>query len=90
MKGTLFFVVFFLIFTSAMFLIPTPMFPGDTLLALTDIVSSEYTAYLGALINGVIYGLIAWAIFMFAMKKIGSTASKNSVKEHNMKNKHTH
>jgi len=89
MKGTLFFIVFFLIFASAMFFIPTPMFPGDTVLALTNIASSGYAAYFGALINGVVYGLVAWIIFMLTMKKIESTASKNSVRNHNKKNKRT-
>jgi hypothetical protein len=90
MKGVYFFVVFFLIFASAMFLIPTPMFPGDTVLAMTPLAFSEYVNYLGAIINGVVYGFVAWAIFMLTMGRIENKPSKDSSKNHNRKNRRTH
>jgi hypothetical protein len=72
LKGAYFFIVFFLIFTTAVLLIPTPMFPGDIILSLINAATSPQAAYLSALINGVTYGLIAWAVFAIAMRKIGA------------------
>lgn len=80
MKGAYFFIAFFLLFTSAMFLIPISMFPGDTVLRMVSSTTFEYTPFLSALINGIVYSLVAWAIFMFAMRKIGKTSSTDSAK----------
>jgi hypothetical protein len=83
-KGAYFFTVFFLLFVSATLLIPTPMFPGDTFLAMVNLATLEYAYIIGALINALVYSLIAWAIFVLAMKRIGNTATvKQSAK--NMK-----
>ncbi|MEM2102173.1 MAG: hypothetical protein QXM22_01505 [Candidatus Bathyarchaeia archaeon] len=84
MKGAYLFAVFFFIFASAMLLIPLPMFPGDTILAWVN-VTSKYTYFFSALINGAFYGLVAWAIFMAVMKKIENPPSKNSRKNHDKK-----
>jgi len=85
MKGAYLFVIFFFIFASAMLLIPLPMFPGNVVLALANAPSSGYTTYLSALINGIVYGLVTWAIFMVATKRIEDVASKNSRKNLNNK-----
>jgi hypothetical protein len=81
MKGAYFFIAFFLLFTSAVFLISTPMFPGNMLLSIANLATFEYAALLSALINGVTYGLIAWAIFALAMRRMEGTTSKSSVKK---------
>jgi Na+/citrate or Na+/malate symporter len=78
LKGALFFVSFFLLFTTAVYLIPTPMFPGDVILNLTSTSTLPQATFLSALINGITYGLIAWVIFAAVMRKIGATESKNS------------
>jgi uncharacterized oligopeptide transporter (OPT) family protein len=81
LKGALFFVSFFLLFTTAVYLIPTPMFPGDVILNLTNAtLTVPQATFLSALINGITYGLIAWAVFVVAMRKIGATESENSDK----------
>jgi large-conductance mechanosensitive channel len=87
MKGAYFFVIFFLIFTSAIFFIPTPMFPGDTLLKMMNISTLEYASFLSALINGVVYGLIAWAIFVLAMRKTEKTVPKEPIKRRDKRRK---
>jgi large-conductance mechanosensitive channel len=84
MKGAYLFVVFFFIFASAMLLIPLPMFPGDNILAWAN-VTSKYTYFFSALINGIVYGLVAWAIFMVIMKRLENPSSKNSRKNHDKK-----
>ena len=82
MKGAYFFVIFFLILVTAILLIPGPMFPGDNLLAMANLATSELTSILGALINALLYSLIAWAVFVLAMRRIGSTSNvKQSVKK---------
>jgi Na+/proline symporter len=82
MKGAYFFIVFFLLFTSAVFLISTPMFPGNMLLSIANLhLTLEHAALLSALINGVTYGLIAWAIFAVAMRRMEGTASRSPVKK---------
>jgi hypothetical protein len=74
-KGAHFFIVFFLLFVSATLLIPTAMFPGDTLLAMVNLATLEYAFILGALINALVYSLVAWAILVLAMKRIGDTST---------------
>ena len=85
MKGAYIFVVFFLIFTSAMLLIPLPMFPGNAVLALANASVSEYSAFFSALINGIFYGFAAWAIFVVMMQRIENASSKNPRKNHDKK-----
>jgi len=81
-KGAYFFVIFFLLFVTAILLIPAPMFPGDNLLAMVNLATLEYGSILGALINALFYTLIAWAIFVLAMRRIGSASTvKPSVKK---------
>lgn len=82
MKGAYFFIVFFLLFTSAIIFIPTPMFPGDNLLRAANLATLEHASILSALINALVYGLTAWAIFVFAMKRIENTAPKEPSKKH--------
>jgi len=85
MKGAYIFAVFFLIFTSAMLLIPLPMFPGNTVLALANASLSEYASFFSALINGIVYGLVAWAISMVMMQRIENASSKDAQKNRNEK-----
>ena len=82
MKGAYFFIVFFLLFTSAIIFIPTPMFPGDNLLRAGNLATLEHASILSALINALVYGLIAWAIFAFAMRKIENPAPEQPAKKH--------
>jgi len=71
LKSSSFFFAFFLIFTTAVYFIPTPMFPSDAILNLAKASATPATAFLSALIDGITYGLIAWAVFAIAMRKIG-------------------
>ena len=78
LKGALFFISFFLIFATAVYLIPTPMFPGDFIINLANASALPQATFLSALINGITYGLIAWAIFAAVMRRIGASQSGKS------------
>jgi hypothetical protein len=71
MRGTLILVVFFSMFTCASLLIPSPMFPGGTLCNLCGAAVSGYASYLSALLNGVFYGVILWAVFAAVSRRLG-------------------
>ena len=58
------------------------MFPGDVLIRMADLAGLEYASVLSALINALVYGLVAWAIFVFVMRRIeNSSASEHSVEK---------
>ena len=63
-------IVFFLLFASASLLIPSPMFPGNFFCALIGKAISEYAGYLGAIFNGVFYGVILWLVFVVISKRL--------------------
>jgi hypothetical protein len=70
MRGTLILVVFFLMFTSASLLIPSPMFPGNVFCMLIGEVISEFVDYFSALFNGVFYGMILWLVFVVVSRRL--------------------
>jgi hypothetical protein len=78
LNGTLFFVAFFLIFATATYLMATPMFPSDIILKWVNASALPQTTFFSALINGIAYGLIAWAVFAVAMRRIGSESRDSS------------
>jgi hypothetical protein len=69
MKGLAILVAFFLLFTSASLLIPSPMFPGNFFCALIGENASEYSEYLSAVFNGVFYGVILWLVFVLISRR---------------------
>lgn len=81
MKGALFFVSFFLIFATATFIIPTPMFPGNMILNFVNASSQSQLAFLMALINGICYGFVSWAVFALAMRRISGESRGDSDEE---------
>jgi hypothetical protein len=69
-RGTIILMVFFLTFTAASLLIPSPMFPGNVLCTLIGESVSQYTAYVSALFNGVLYSLALWLIFVAISRRL--------------------
>jgi len=55
--------VFFILFTAASLLIPSPMFPGNVLCNMIGASVIQYTAVVSALFNGVLYSVVLWLIF---------------------------
>jgi len=62
--------VFFLLFTSASLLIPSPMFPGSIFCLFIGEAVNEFSGYLSALINGLFYSLILWIVFVILSKRL--------------------
>jgi len=63
-------VVFFLLFTSASLLIPAPMFPGNVLCTAAGSAVANYAIYVGALLNGVFYGMVLWLVFNLISRRL--------------------
>jgi hypothetical protein len=63
MRGAPILIIFFVMFTSASLLIPSPMFPGNAFCLLIGGVTNQYAALLSALFNGAFYGVILWSVF---------------------------
>ena len=57
-------------FTAASLLIPHPMFPGSLLYMMIGEVMSGYAEYLGAVLNGVFYGVILWLVFVTISRRL--------------------
>lgn len=70
MKGTIILLVFFVLFTGASLLIPSPMFPGNVLCALMGGTAVMYSSYLSALFNGVLYSFALWIVFVSISRRL--------------------
>ena len=70
MRGTLILVVFFVLFTSASLLIPSPMFPGNVFCILIGEAISQNIEYLSGLFNGVFYALVLWLVFVGISRRL--------------------
>jgi hypothetical protein len=46
------------------------MFPGSLLCALAGAAITGYSGYLGAVSNGIFYGVIAWLVFVVISKRL--------------------
>jgi hypothetical protein len=62
--------VFFILFTAASLMIPSPMFPGNALCALIGASVTQYTAVVSALFNGVLYSVVLWLIFVGVSRRL--------------------
>ncbi len=72
MKVAIILIVFFVLFTAASLLIPTPMFPGSLFSQWIGARASGIQGYLSALLNGVFYGVILWSVFYVISRKLES------------------
>ena len=70
MRGKLILLVFFSMFTVASLLIPSPMFPGSLLLASVGGASPVYAQYISAVLNGVVYGVVLWTVFVVLSRRL--------------------
>jgi len=69
MRGAVILIAFFLLFTSASLLIPSPMFPGNFFCTLIGEAITEYAEFLSAIFNGVFYSAILWLTFIVISRK---------------------
>jgi len=70
MRGALILIAFFILFTSASLLIPSPMFPGNVLCTWIGEAIREYSKYLSAVFNGIFYGVILWLVFAVTSRRL--------------------
>jgi hypothetical protein len=70
MKAPLILGVFFLMFTLASLLIPSPMFPGNFFCMLIGEAVSRYIEYLSAVFNGAFYGVALWLVFVVINRRL--------------------
>jgi len=70
MKAAPIFIAFFILFTLATLAVPIPLFPGNMVIAMMEISTTEVILYLEALTNGLVYGFITWLVFFVVFKKL--------------------
>lgn len=70
MRGILILIVFFSMFTVASLLVPSPMFPGNFFCTLIGQGNNQYTDFLSAIFNGVVYGVILGLVFIVLSKRL--------------------
>ena len=75
MRAAAIFVAFFLLFTCASIAVPVPLFPGNMVPTWFGISLSEYTSYIEAVANGLVYGLVTWMVFFFVNRKMDKALS---------------
>ncbi|MFQ5836848.1 MAG: hypothetical protein ACE5HG_03250 [Candidatus Bathyarchaeia archaeon] len=78
MRAAAIFVAFFLLFTCASIAVPVPLFPGNMVPMWFGIPLSEYTPYIEAVANGLLYGFITWTVFFLINRKMDKTLSADS------------
>jgi len=69
MLGKLIFVVFFILFTIASILLPVQIFPGSLIEGRFNL-PMEYESCVSAVVNGLVYGVVVWLVFLVIGKKI--------------------
>jgi hypothetical protein len=71
LKGIAILLVFFVLFTGASLLIPSPLFPGNVLCRLIGGLAVQYTTYASAVFNGILYGVALWLVFIAINRRLG-------------------
>lgn len=70
MRGGAVFLAFFVLFTVASYAVPVPMFPGNLVSLLGFVtVPIEYVSFVSAVVNGVVYGLVVWLVFVLVSRR---------------------
>lgn len=70
MRGGTIFLSFFVLFTIASYAVPVPMFPGSLVPALGFVtVPTEYASFISAIVNGLVYGLVVWLVFVLVSRR---------------------
>jgi hypothetical protein len=82
MRAAAIFVAFFLLFTCASIAVHVPMFPGNMIPTWLRIPLSEYTPYIEAVANGLLYGFITWIVFFLVSRRIDKELSASSKEWH--------
>jgi hypothetical protein len=87
MRAAAIFVAFFLLFTCSAIAVPVPLFPGNMIPTWFRIPLSEYTHYIEAVANGLLYGFVTWIVFFSISRKMDKALSANSKGSRNKEKK---
>jgi hypothetical protein len=79
MRGLAVFVVFFSIFLISSLLIPSPLFPGSVVALLFGVIEEFWLVC--ALMNGLVYGLVVWAVYCVVFRWVDHVSSKELDRE---------
>ena len=79
MRGLAVFAVFFFIFSFCSLAIPSPLFPGNVVSLLLGTTETLWIAC--ALVNGLVYGLVVWAVYYFVFRWVDRISDKGLSKE---------
>ena len=82
MRATAVFVVFFVLFTTASIAVPIPLFPGNAVQAWLKTAIQEYSIYMGAVANGLLYGFLMWTVLFLIDRRINRTSPTDFSEEH--------
>ena len=79
MRGMAVFLAFFAIFSLSSMAIPSPLFPGNVVSRLLAVSGS--TSLVSAVINGVFYGFVAWAVFCLGFRWVERLSESEPTKD---------
>lgn len=87
MRGSAVFFAFFALFTLASLAVPVPLFPGNVVSIWFGLSSATSVSLISAVVNGVVYGLVVWLVFVLATRKMDESdvADYKSGKGHNQR-----
>jgi hypothetical protein len=77
LRGLAVFAVFFAIFLVSSLVISSPLFPGNVFCLVFSVSNLDLVVLVGALVNGVFYGFIAWIVFSLGFRWIERSLSKD-------------
>jgi len=70
MQGGAIFLAFFVLFTVASCAVPVPLFPGNLVPVFGFVtVPAGYAPFVSAVVNGVVYGLVVWLVFVLVSRR---------------------
>jgi hypothetical protein len=69
-RGAIILIVFFVLFTGASLLIPSPLFPGNVFCTVIGGAAVTYRTFVSAFFNGLIYGVALWVVFLSVSRRL--------------------
>jgi len=89
MRGGAVFLAFFVVFTVASYAVPVPLFPGSIVPTWGIVnVPAAYVPLVSAVVNGLVYGLVVWLVFVLVSRRFDEpkvTEIKKRVHQRNKK-----
>jgi hypothetical protein len=67
MRGGIVFLIFFVLFSVASYVIPVPLFPGSVVMSWSYL-PDMYAHSTNAVVNGLVYGCVIWLVFVLVIR----------------------